>query len=359
MAWSIPTYDGVAAHGRPSNLRVAMFELIRGIDERVQAYSGEPSAYGWWTAASSSASQLAPTFDDLEFLKCTGNKSGGTAANANKAYRNMELIRDRIRSQLTLGRFFTASGGDTAYTIASMETAIGRGLDLPVSVTEASWWQAMQDALDRMIYCRKPITQTGNGTLTSTHSFIADTFPDASDNYLKSTAGGGIDESEDSWDNRAAESGPIAAFTIINPNSLGWFARSHQFSFGGFPTFVFAWYLSHQINSQIIGATFETSSASGTMVAAKFVCSISVTNSAVSSLDVSLAGTVATIGTSSTDVYIDETLITLGTDTDFDFLVDSTEPSTNPFTGISGDIGFGISQFIIYFDISSELTDQA
>lgn len=356
MAWSIPTYDGVAAHGRPSNLRVAMFELIRAIDERVAAYSGEPSDYTWWVAGAPHQ-KIAPTFDELEFLKCTGNKTGGSTANANKAYRNMALIRDRIRTQLTLGRFTTESGGDAAYTIESMETAIGRGLDLPVSVTEASWWQAMQDALDRMIYCRKQFTQTGDGGLSSTHSYIADTFPETAGNYIVNSAG--RDDSEDSWDNRAEESGPIDAYSIIPSSALGWSIRNHQTAFGGPPTFIFAWYVSHQINSAITDAVFNTATAQGVPTVAKFSCAGTFINTGITTIDVDVAGTVETIGSSPVDVYIDESLVTLGSDTLVDFSIASTEPDSNPFTELQGQATFGVLSFVVCFDIAHLLSDQA
>jgi hypothetical protein len=52
--------------------------------------------------------------------------------------------------------FTTTSLGNTALTKAAVETAIGTDLDAnPIRPQEARYWQAMQDALDLMIYARR------------------------------------------------------------------------------------------------------------------------------------------------------------------------------------------------------------
>jgi len=332
MGWSIPTYDGIAAHGRPSNLRLAMFELIRAIDERTLALA-QQSQFGWWVAASSSSSQLAPTFDDLEFLKCTGNKTGGTTANANKAYRNMVLITDRIIDMLDAGRFVTASGGSTKYTQASMESAIGTTLEYPVSVTEARWWQSVQDALDLMIYAWSELTPMFG------ESGIGQSFP-----YSTTDA---------AWSNRATPVGiPNASVSAL---SAGWQVRSTG---GGTYVSVIGsgssreFHLSSLWDTELLGvveyAEYEYTSRWDDYTGSDFEIaidsdSINVTGAASSTA----ACTPMAIGTVITKTST----------------VTTSEPSTNPFDPSgSNDIGFvgiAITGLNVQHDLSTILTDQA
>lgn len=173
MAWSIPTYAGLRATGQPSNYRVAMFELCRAINEREVAL-GTPGGVTNFYKADGSQGKFV-SMADLENLPCSGVNS--------YAELNMSRIQTAIFS--SLGAYTESSGDTTVWTVSSLSSAIGYNLNTaPTKINQASWWQAMQDALDRMIYAWGTWRPTayastiGRSETAAFHSTIADAWAD-------------------------------------------------------------------------------------------------------------------------------------------------------------------------------------
>lgn len=145
MPWTVPTYAGTYMGGAPSNARIALFELMRGVNERQGAMAITKTKF--YKTDGTQASDLS--MSDIQGIRATGVESN--------VEKNLKRVRDAIISMLDAGYFTEASGSAVAWTKSSMEIEIGADLDAgPIRPQEARFWQAMQDALDRMIYsCRE------------------------------------------------------------------------------------------------------------------------------------------------------------------------------------------------------------
>ncbi len=133
--------------GSPSAARVALFELCRAVNERQGAVGITKTQF--YKASGSLASDVASA--DFAGIKASGTNS--------LAFRNMKRIRDAVVAMANSGKFTTTSGGTTVATKADLEIAIGADLDAdPIRPQEARFWQAMQDALDLLIYGKIDIT---------------------------------------------------------------------------------------------------------------------------------------------------------------------------------------------------------
>lgn len=144
MAWSISTYAGLRVNGPVLNCRLAMFELCRAVNERQDSIGMTKTLF--YKADGSEASYIS--YSDLLGMRITGPSS--------KVGSNLERIQDSVKALVNTGYFVTSSGGDTAYTLSSLETAIGTNLvSTPKRIQEARFWQAQKDALDLLIYCKR------------------------------------------------------------------------------------------------------------------------------------------------------------------------------------------------------------
>lgn len=333
MGWTIDTFDGIAAHGRPSNLRVAMFEMIRAIDER-QVALGSYTPYFWWVSQAPHQKQN-PTFDDLEFLKSTGNKVGGSTANANKAYRNMVLIKDRILLMITAGRFVTTSGGSTKYTQASIESAIGTTLEDPISVTESRWWQSIHDALDVMIHAYSELV---SANFTSSSGSASNAYS------VKQTA----------WDNRADIGSPFGILGIPTPNA----AWGLSYSGGGLFVAI--------VRDGASSIDFMTSAFAsetilhGDVVSAEYRYTSFFHSTTMSDFEVELDGD--HIHSLISESSVSPATVTLGARINKSLSIVSSEPSTVPFNPVglvSSEVGIAVTGMNVQHDLSSYLTDQA
>lgn len=141
--------------GIPSASRTALHALCRGVNERQAAINITKTQF--YKADGTEAADLV--IDDLEKLRAAGP--------SNPARANLERVRLAIVSMLTAGYFMDASGGSaTVLTVGSVETAIGSSVsDEPERINEARYWQALQDALDLMIYARRIVPLSGGGTV--------------------------------------------------------------------------------------------------------------------------------------------------------------------------------------------------
>jgi hypothetical protein len=146
MPWTVNTFSGVNTGGQPSNWRIAMFELCRAVNEREVACGGAVTQF----RITAGSTVFAPTMEQLELLRF------------NQAKENLIAIQAAIINMLDgFGLFnniffYEDDTFSTKWTVSSMEADIGTDLaSNPVSPQDARFWQAMKDALDRMIYINR------------------------------------------------------------------------------------------------------------------------------------------------------------------------------------------------------------
>lgn len=145
MPWTISTFAGLKANGIDSNWRVAGFELFRALNERQAAIGFAKTQF--YKADGSQASDV--TYAQLDGLK-TSVGAGG------RAITNMTRLQSGITAMVTAGRFTVASGRSTAWSLATLEAAIGTSLhDAPDGPVDTRFWQAQKDALDLLIYAKQ------------------------------------------------------------------------------------------------------------------------------------------------------------------------------------------------------------
>lgn len=165
MAWSIPTYAAHYMGGEPSAARVALFELCRAVNERQGAVGITKTQF--YKANGTQGSDVASA--DFAKIKASGTNS--------LALRNMKRIRDAVVAMADSGKFTQASGRSSIMTKAALETIIGADVDAdPIRPQEARFWQAMQDALDALIYAKvETLYATGDSTQTLSEFIAHDT----------------------------------------------------------------------------------------------------------------------------------------------------------------------------------------
>jgi len=170
-----------------------MFELCRAVNEREQAINDSRlSATYTLTQFYKADGTLTtfPTMADLLGMRCSGTN--------NYAYQNLVKIRNAIAGAPgnfdgLAPHFVESSTGGVAYTRASLAAALGTSLeDDPIRVNEARYWQAMQDALDLLIYLRGDAGASPDTAGYSRHTSIPAP-PTPNPEYTTA---------QDSWDNR-------------------------------------------------------------------------------------------------------------------------------------------------------------
>lgn len=319
MAWTVSTYLHTNAMDDDTSpkWRVALFELMRAVNEREEAI-GAYTLTSFYKGDGTQASNLALV--DLDGLVLTGQPTET----------NLERIRVFVTG--SLGRFTTTVDGTTVWTKSSMETAIGSDLDASATrPLEARFWQAMQDALDRMIYAYTPLTPlvTDSGSTTS-------------------TADSGYATEQLAWDNRAE-------FVISTPTpGAGWG--------------VIQWFSGFRSNvTEFTDLDFRLSPGTdpvtvlGTITDSFYEYTSTFEKSDIASLDFDISSDSISISSSGSSAAA--ATVTAGVALSKTCSVDTAEPSTVPFSGVTGfDPGrmvIQITSLKIYHDLSSILTDQA
>lgn len=162
MPWSIPTYADTYMGGSPSAARVALFELCRAVNERQGAVGITKTQF--YKASGALASDVASA--DFAGIRASGTNS--------LAFRNLRKVRDAVVAMANSGKFTQSSGRSSLMTKTALETIIGDDVDAdPIRPQEARFWQAMQDALDALIYAKvETLYATGDSTQTLSE-FIA------------------------------------------------------------------------------------------------------------------------------------------------------------------------------------------
>lgn len=340
MAWTYPAWQDVYAFGVPSALRVGMFEFCRAINERELAMNMTKTTF--YRTDGTLGSDLA--FDDFYAMQITGNGSYFTL--------NCQRINAAVEALVNTGWFTEESGRSPLWTLASLEEDIGEeltGFPGPTSPREnymvAAWWQAHQDALDRLRFGKRRLDDRNAA---------------ASHNYAKNTIGTILfsTDKEIAWDTMRAEGETDIAFSSLfrfwlraltsSPNPTQYTARA----------------------STVKTTEFATHWA-GEIVAVDYV---GATNRFAYSgdFDITVNSTLINVGSYATWDGVDpSTWWTVEGDID-DFVINGANPITytrltpipddQPFTsgpGFGGEIGLGFDVVTyLYFDLTPELTDQ-
>lgn len=331
MGWTISTYAGTRATGSPSNYRTAMFELCRAVKERSAAINGTGTSSVNFVKTDGT-STTSPTMADLYLLPCSGPPAN------NYAKANLGIIRNFITGTLAGGKWMTSDGGPTAYSVASMESAIGASLDVPTKVNEARAWQAYQDALDRMIYVYSELTPPTT-ILSQRKGYTSD---------LYGTVQG-------AWDNRTDNTnfGGGSPGGLLEP-AVWWSAA------GGPSTYSTG--IRHTVTSvkMTLGISSTAATLLGVLTSAHYVYTSSFSNTSVSSFSVDYDGD--TITTTGSETSTSTATPTMGAPIVSDLAISTSEPSTVPFSfssGSSGHVGLQLRELNIYHNLETILTDQA
>lgn len=331
MAWTVPTYSFQPALGEPSNVRTCMFELIRGIRERRTVKGGTHASF---YRANGTLSNAAMTMDHLYKIPVS-------LVNANLV-RIQDAIVDLLDTTPTAvadeDAFFEDDTFSDAWTLATLESAIGTSLhDEPTRTLEARFWQAQQDALDRLIYIKLATTDLFNATGFQVKS---------------GTSGSSV---QDAWDNMIADTPSTTSASL----TMG---ATRAFAGGG--------------SAGVVdngGYNLNTTGMQGTLVRAAYPLRWTGTNSNYFTGDFAchIGNTAITFPGSASFPFIevdaDLTDIDYGTATVIPASFDSI-PASVPFSipaPPSGSRASNVTLFVtgvivaLYIDLSSYLTDQA
>lgn len=312
--------------GQPSNARIAMFELCRALHERQDAlgYTKTPIIKADGTSGTSI------TMDDLQNIRCSGENS--------YAEQNLGAIRGAIIQMVGgtgYSRFTTTSGGTTLYTKAQLETDIGFDLDSgPTRAQQASFWQGLQDAFDRLIYG---------------HSIIDVSFSAATENSWSSgqRAVANSSDYELLWDDR----NDLGTATLPG-HVIGWYGRGVSPSGDR----------KIEMGRGYDGVIFPTGVLDGSLVSASYNYNATLTEYTGSGFSVDFGGDGATVSASGTG-SVTATGISLGTNTSIDIVVTESEPSSIPFVwprvALNPQATVLLESATIYHDLATILTDQA
>lgn len=199
MAWTITTYSGYQmTSGTPNGWRVAMFEICRAVNERQGALNITKTQFQL-PDGSFSADVASDDFIGL-FVSPLGGPW--------KA--NLERARDAIIEMLNGEYFLTTDGGSTTLTKAAVETAISADLDADQArPNEAAYLQALQDALDLMLYCRRTFGLSASSPTVDNR--VSDTIPPFQ-----------FTSAQDAWTNAYNQTPSSTSVTSTNAG-LRWF----------------------------------------------------------------------------------------------------------------------------------------
>lgn len=336
MGWTVPTYSFQPALGEPSNVRTCMFELIRGIRERRTIKGGTHASF---YRADGTLWNAAMTMDHLYKIPVS------------LVNQNLVRIQDAIVDLLEvtssviddLHAFFEDDTFTNVWTLESLEAEIGTSLhDIPLRPLEARFWQAQQDALDKLVYIK-----------TSVGDEIGPTADVRSGQHYLGTI-------QDAWDDALADTPTTTPSTQLMLSASSISTALTNFA-------------SVSDNLEFHG---QTSGDAGDVIKAGYFLQWAIGRSDWYTGDFAchIEGTAITLDGRSDGTYYEEidadiSDIPYGTDFSLSASHDSI-PSTVPFTVPAADpfpdppnikistIGMRILAVTVYLDLSSELSDQ-
>jgi len=312
MGWTVSTYAGTKMGGQPSNARTAMFELMRGVNER----------------------QGAVNITKTQFYKTDGTLGSDLASSdiaeieafppSQRAFLNLKKIRDAIIAMSNSGKFTTTTGGSTQWTKATLETAIGTDLDAdPIRTQEARFWQAMQDALDLLKFGRLAFSGTLSGTSMKREGTGA----------TKGIA----------W----------AAAVSDTPTPSSTVNEAYWENFGGLASIydnVFTVVDLTNYSGTIIGGEYRIQVGNGSDIDIDWTAG-DITGSLAQ--NASGGGSIYNVVHSWTNTY------STGAPLSIPISIDTAVPASNPFITLSSNVFVRIVSPVFYTDLATILTDQA
>lgn len=308
--------------GSPSNARVALFELMRAVNEREAAVGMTETEF--FKADGTEAANLV--VGDLENIRVTGEDSF--------AFQNLSRIRVAIIALIATGLFVEQDTWSDVWTKASMETEIGIDLDSdPQRPQDAQFWQGIKDAIDRLCYIKVTKTMVPySGLDIATRGYATV---------------GGSGRWASAWDHREDEdfSGnnavPQSGFYVVQPFSGDAYGL---------------------VRSGVVGARYETASYVGVISESYYHYQASFGSYIGPDFD-ALIGTETFIVTTNDVGYRLTSDISIGVDTYIDAELVTTPPGTLPFESggspSGGSVSVAILDIVIFIDLASVLTDQA
>lgn len=339
MAWSISTYAGLRATGQPSNYRIAMFELCRAINEREEALGVSGGATNFYKADGTQGKFVSMA--ELEYLPCTGVNSLA------------ELNMSRIQTAITaaLGAYTEGSGDTAVWTNASMSADVGWNLSTPpVRVNQAAWWQAMQDALDRMIYpwgTWRPVAYAstiGRSETTAFHPTISDAWADRNYANINTLVVRGLE-------------GGAGVAARANGGLIGTWNAGYCSSYG--------WKLEPGVSTFRVGGTSTRTDMGGGVMTAAFADYVIFGELLASNVAFAIGDDTGDITNADIEAFCEISTWSVGA-TGY-VTATATIPGSSPLTEetdplLDSDDRLGIiycTEVRTYYDISAELTDQA
>lgn len=317
MGWTVPTYDATRGTGDPAKWATAQFELCRAVNERQAATAVTKTTF--YNAAGALAADRV--IGDFDGMRITGTNS--------YVYLNLTKIRDAILAMIATG-YYTDTAGGTVWTKAALETAIGYDIDAaPSNIQDARFCQAMQDALDALIYVTREVN---SGNKYGQDAYESDVYGTL----------------EEAWDNRRdnIDAGPTG--------HVYWSSTASTYVVAISPTATFDF---------VVPAWTGTVSGGAYKVATVNETGTSI-NWSFGGMSESIAGSTALTNTwhewSAPELPLNATTARI-------LQITTSEPADTPFTGSNqivsmtgdGDDAFGRNALArLYIDLSSALADQ-
>lgn len=315
MAWTIPTYSGVRATGNPSNYRIAMYELIRAINER-HAAQGMVPYIAWIT--SDGLGSYAPTMEQLEDLPAHGIFS--------PAYQNMLNIQNYVLGALSpaveippypvspYSKYWKPDLSEM-WTVDLMESELGMSVtDPPTKYNESRWWQAMQDSLDRM-------------TIIAKDPGITSMYRSADPVVSGWTYSDLYEDGEDAWDARSENNTNIFA----TPRSVYWQMYSAYHLFGSYPSTYLQWMHSSAMVRNNLYVSPNPTFWHGEIIKSELYFAHSQDGYSGGSFSVSVDGE-EFLFSGNASIIREVDSIVVGSDVSIPILITQTEPADSPLT---------------------------
>lgn len=334
MGWTVPTYFNTYMGGDPSNARLALFELMRAVNER-ETYLRLPNTE-FVRSDETEGANLA--LEEIAWIPAaTKDNSPGQ--------QNLKRIRDAILDMVPTvdgggNGFILPDAHGTGITRAWLESEIGFDLSEEiVHPQSAAYWQAIQDAMDLLTHIR-----LSRGDIRGGGSATRET-------YYATNA-----NAQAAWDAMLADTPSVASWPSFYPTAPLEVYKTHYF---GYAITANRAYTNLVMTTPTSGAYDDVASV---YVDAGAVYVSGGPGSGIDEIDVRLDGTTYTVEWGTSGVLLMATsqvpLDAGRTDVDFDF---DSLPSATPFPEPDPEVeGFGVqvSKVLCHFDLTSLLSDQ-
>lgn len=336
MGWSITTYVGNDIYLTGNGARIGMHQLMNAINEREWAINITETL---WMMPDGTTEAARPTLTDLV---------GAEVKTSSTIKTNCTRIRSAIISLIGTGKFVNAADSDTAWTLITLQTAIGSTYGTSIGPLDAAFLQRSLDILDRMIYVRHEVNLTG-GAATRYYNSTFVLYPNS----------GGVDP--DGWN---AAWAAMTSESVTLPSSVrfptgapgpSWTSIIAGRGQGLTMSSPYSQFSTSMVTDGIVSA--DLTDLQGVVTSAKLDCHISAYFSGGTPIDFDFEGVTLTQAAAS---FTGTKLITSAVpffDTNYDFsvsVVSNGDPQPDDLRGY-----LQATSVIVYGDLTTVLTDQA